>query len=227
MTTQSRKRDRGINGGAAVDAAADIAPDTATATTGTSTGISGGVGQGAAPQQAASRLAEQAGRTVEAQANTLMDKACESLETVARAIREAGNNLREDRPEIASYADTAAQRVDGAAMYLREHDAREVIDNAQDFARRQPAVVVAGGLALGLLIGRFLRSGTPSQSGRYRSYGSDYGMPSSTYASGSTYGTEPPYSGTGSTYNSLPETEAATETAATGAGVRRKPRAGH
>jgi hypothetical protein len=62
-------------------------------------------------------------------------------------------------------ADTAAQRVQEASTYLREHEAREVIDSVQDYARRQPAMVIAGGLALGLLAGRFLRSGTSPEMG--------------------------------------------------------------
>jgi hypothetical protein len=43
-------------------------------------------------------------------------------------------------------------------MYLREHDANEVVNAATDFARRQPALVVGGALLVGLALGRFLRS---------------------------------------------------------------------
>jgi ElaB/YqjD/DUF883 family membrane-anchored ribosome-binding protein len=172
MGSESRKRDRGMNGGSA----AEKERTGATSTEGTSEHGSR-PGQDDRLQAAATGLAGQAGRTVEAQASTLMSKAGESLEQVARAMRDAGTNLREERPEIATYADTAAQRVDTAASYLREHDAREVIDTAQDYARRQPAVVVAGALAVGLLVGRFLRSGSPAHDGSssraaWRDYGS-------------------------------------------------------
>jgi ElaB/YqjD/DUF883 family membrane-anchored ribosome-binding protein len=95
-----------------------------------------------------------------------MTKTGETLEQVARAIRDAGQGLRQERPEIAGLADTAAQRVEEVSAYLREHDAREVIDATQEYARRQPTVVVAGALAIGLLAGRFLRSGQPPQSNR-------------------------------------------------------------
>jgi ElaB/YqjD/DUF883 family membrane-anchored ribosome-binding protein len=154
MGSDARKRERGMNGGSTADS-------DRTAST--------GAGQDDRLQAAATGLAEQAGRTVEAQASTLMSKAGESLEQVARAIRDAGSNLREERPEFATYADTAAQRVETAASYLREHDAREVIDTTQDYARRQPAVVAAGALAVGLLVGRFLRSGSSVRDGS--SYG--------------------------------------------------------
>jgi ElaB/YqjD/DUF883 family membrane-anchored ribosome-binding protein len=109
-------------------------------------------------QQAATGLADQAARTAEAQASSIMTKTGETLDQVARAIRDAGQGLRQERPEIASLVDTTAQRVEDAAGYLRDHEARQVIDEAQNYARRQPAMVVAGAVAVGLLAGRFLRS---------------------------------------------------------------------
>lgn len=116
--------------------------------------------------QAASGVLDQAGRTAETQASRTMDKAGETLEQVARAVRDSGNQLREQRPEIAGIADTAAEKVEQVSAYLREHDAREVFSEAERFARRQPALVVGGGLALGLVIGRLLRSGAEPQQGQ-------------------------------------------------------------
>jgi len=121
-----------------------------------------GTSQSSSPerlQDAASGILDQAGRTAETQASKTMDKASETLEQVARAVRESGNQLRTERPEIAGFADTAAQRVEQASTYLRQHDAREVVAEAERIARRQPVLVVGGGLLLGLALGRFLRSG--------------------------------------------------------------------
>jgi hypothetical protein len=87
-------------------------------------------------------------------------------------VRDAGEGVREDRPEIAGVADTAAEQVEKASRYMREHDAREVMEAAQDVARRQPLAVVAGGLALGLVVGRFLRStGGAASRSSFRGYG--------------------------------------------------------
>jgi hypothetical protein len=143
--------------------------------------------------EAVSGLVDQAARTAEAQASTTMTKAGEVLEQVAQAIRDASGNLREQQPQVAEFADTAAQRVEDGARYLRDHGAGEVLQTVQDTARRQPAIVVGGGLALGLLLGRFLRSGA-SQSGmdsqRFRG-GSGYGGSGygTGYEGGSGYGT--------------------------------------
>jgi ElaB/YqjD/DUF883 family membrane-anchored ribosome-binding protein len=164
MTTQTgpepRKRGRAMNGGTGGETTARDTGDASQTATG-----GGTQQQGDRLQQAANGLADQATRTAEAQASNMMTKAGETLEQVARTIRDAGEGIRDERPEIAGIADTTAQRMQDASMYLREHEAREVIESAQDYARRQPAIVVAGGLALGLLVGRFLRSGAPPQMG--------------------------------------------------------------
>lgn len=110
-------------------------------------------------QEAASDIADSAGQAAQNQASVAMQRTGETLQQVAEAIRDTGNQLRGDRPEIAGVADTAAQRIDQLASYVREHDARDLIDEAERFARRQPAVVIGGGLALGLIVGRLLRSG--------------------------------------------------------------------
>jgi ElaB/YqjD/DUF883 family membrane-anchored ribosome-binding protein len=110
-------------------------------------------------QQAAGDIADKAGRTAERQAPMTMKRVGDTLDDVARAVRDSGGQMREQRPEIANVADTAAERVEGVASYLREHDAREVLDQAGQLARRQPALLIGGGLLLGLVAGRLLRSG--------------------------------------------------------------------
>jgi hypothetical protein len=143
--------------------------DMQTSTT-TGRGMNGGTEQGDRLQQAAGGLAEQAVRTAEAQASTTMTRAGETLSQFAGSIRDAGSGMRESQPDIAGFVDTAAERVEEAAVYLREHDARDVLDRLQVEARRQPALVIGGGLVLGLLAGRFLRSGAPAGSGIGRTY---------------------------------------------------------
>jgi hypothetical protein len=81
---------------------------------------------------------------------------------VAHAIRRAGDDLRGEQPQLASVADTAADQADRLSRYLHESEPREVLDQIEDAARRQPALVIAGGLAVGLLVGRLLRTAAPS-----------------------------------------------------------------
>lgn len=136
-------------------------------------------------KDAAGGVASEAGRVAETRASETMTKVGDTLDQVAQAVREAGSGMREQQPQIAGFADTAAEQVERASQYLREHDAREALDTAQDFARRQPIAVVAGGLVLGLAVGRLLRTaGTSSRSGQNQFRGGAYALG----GSGSSYG---------------------------------------
>ena len=141
---------------------------------------------------AARNVADQAGQTVEAQASTAMDQIATTVEQVAKAVRRAGEELRHDQPQIASIADSAASQVDRLADYLEGHEPREVFDSLQEGARRQPAVVIGAGIAIGLVLGRLLRTTMPMNGSSARS--SRYGTASS---SGYGYGSSGMTSGNG------------------------------
>ena len=136
-------------------------------------------GEGAAPlQEAAGDIADQATHTADVKASNAMTQVGDALEQVAKAARDAAQSLREQRPEVANVVETAASKAEEAATYLREHNAREVMSTAEQTARKQPGLVIAGGLALGLVAARFLRSasGPSSRSGfQGGSQGTGYG----------------------------------------------------
>jgi len=117
--------------------------------------------------EAAGDIAEQATGVAEQRASSAMTQVGDTIEQVARAVRNTGDQLRTDQPQLAGLADTAAEQAEHAAQFLRQHDARDVLDEVQDFARRQPAVIVGAGLALGLLAGRAIKSAGPSGASRY------------------------------------------------------------
>lgn len=136
--------------------------------------------EGARLTDAARNVAQQAEQTVEAKASTTMDQVSTAIDSVAQAIRRAGEELRQEQPQVASFADTAAGQVDRVGQYLKEHEPREVFDTLEATARRQPALLIAGGIALGLVVGRLLRTAAPtdeSSGGGYRDrrYSSGYG----------------------------------------------------
>ena len=116
---------------------------------------------------AAGDIAGQATSVAEQRASSAMTQVGDTIQQVARAVRNTGEQLRSDQPQLAGLADTAAEQAEHAAQFLREHDARDVLDEVQDFARRQPAVIVGAGLALGLLVGRAIKSAGPSRPNGY------------------------------------------------------------
>jgi hypothetical protein len=67
---------------------------------------------------------------------------------------------------VGRFISTAADKLDEAATFVSDREPSQLLDDAQQVARRQPGVVIAGGLIAGLLIGRALRSagGQPTPS---------------------------------------------------------------
>lgn len=106
----------------------------------------------------AGRVAGTAQEQIGARANTQLAKASDVLGQVAGAVRQGGEQVRADQPQIAGFADMAAAQVDRASTFLRDTDFNGIVREAEGFARRQPAVFLGGALALGLLASRFLKA---------------------------------------------------------------------
>jgi hypothetical protein len=129
--------------------------------------------QGTTLTDAATGVASEAGRTLESTAAQGMTKAGETLRQVANAARQASQNLEMEQPQIGRLMSTAADKIDEAATYVTDHEPRQMMDQAQTVARRQPALVVVGGLLTGLVLGRVLRTAGGQTSGQ-GAYGQDW-----------------------------------------------------
>jgi hypothetical protein len=93
-------------------------------------------------------------------------EAGEKVSTTAGDLRSVGEQLRSQGKDApAKIAEQAADRTERIGGYLRDADGDRILGDVEDFARRQPWVVVAGGLALGVAASRFLKA---SSSERYR-----------------------------------------------------------
>lgn len=139
--------------------------DQQNSSTGSSTGIMDKVRQGATTQL-----------------GTQKDKATDGIGTVAQAVRQTSQQLRSQQHDtIANYIDQAAQQLEQFSTRLREKDVGELMRDAQQFARRRPAVFVTSAFALGLLGARFLKS---SRDGEYGNNGrNSYASSSRDYSS--------------------------------------------
>lgn len=92
--------------------------------------------------------------------------AADSFEAVATALHAAGSSLREgNQGRLGDFGEQFADRVERIASYLRRRDVRALLDDLEDFGRRNPAVFLGTTFVGGLVLGRFLRS---SSSGRRR-----------------------------------------------------------
>jgi hypothetical protein len=116
-------------------------------------------------KEKAQQAAGQAKSTLRDQVDQRSTQAGEKVGGLASDMRSVGQQLREQgKDQPARLADQAADRAERLGGYLRDNDADTLLGDIEDFGRRQPWVVIAGGVALGLVASRFLKA---SSSRRY------------------------------------------------------------
>ena len=95
-------------------------------------------------------------------------QAADQIGGMAAAFRHTGEHLRaENQGRAADLADSLAEQVDRASSYLRERDLAAIREDIEGLARRQPAMVLGIGFALGLLGARFFKSSERHVAGGY------------------------------------------------------------
>lgn len=120
--------------------------------------------------KAQQQVGEATGRArdqVRDQVNRRSSEAGERVQSTAADVRSVADELRRQGKDApAKYAEQAADRAERLGGYLHEADGDRILRDVEDFGRRNPWAVVAGGLALGLMASRLLKA---SSSERYRS----------------------------------------------------------
>jgi len=133
-------------------------------------------------QQVAGQAVQQVQQQTEGMAQSQKDKAAQTISSLATAVRHTGENLQQqDQGAVGQYAVKTADRVDDFAQYLQQRNVRELVNEVQVYARRNPAVFLSGSFALGLAAARFLKSSTSSSPGLQ---GTSRGYTGANYASG-------------------------------------------
>jgi hypothetical protein len=146
-------------------------------------------------QQMVQEKAQQAKEQVQQATGSAQDKIREQVDmrsteaghqvdSVGQAMRTASEQLRGKGNELpAKVAEQLAQRAEQVGSYLRKSDADRILGDLEDFGRRQPWVVAAMGLALGVAGARFLKA---SGRRRYRRGQSQLGVRGNGEGSGKT-----------------------------------------
>jgi hypothetical protein len=116
----------------------------------------------------------------------------ERIAGTASDVRSIAEELRnQGKGAPANLAEQVAGQADRVGDYLKGAGGDRILRDVEDFARRQPMLVAAGGLVLGFAASRFLKA---SSSRRYQSGDGGYDGPAtSPTASVAEYGTEVPY----------------------------------
>jgi hypothetical protein len=124
--------------------------------------------QGNAEQarEKAQEVAGQAGSRLREQVDQRSTQLGERVNSTSTDLRNVGQELRKQGKDApARMADQAADRVGRVGGYLAESDTDRILRDIEDFGRRRPIAVLAGGLMLGVAAARFLKA---SSSRRYQ-----------------------------------------------------------
>ncbi len=118
-------------------------------------------------QEKAQEAAGQARDRVRTQIDQRSTQAGEQVRTHASDLRSVSDSLREQgKDQPAKIAEQAADRLERAGGWLSDSDADRILGDVEDFARKNPWAVMAGGLALGFAASRMLKA---SSTERYSS----------------------------------------------------------
>jgi hypothetical protein len=87
------------------------------------------------------------------------DRTSDGIGSVVSAVRQSTHQLRDEQHDtLAEYVDEAAGQLERFSNGLKEKNIGELLEDAQQFARRNPALFVGGAFALGILSARFFKS---------------------------------------------------------------------
>jgi len=93
---------------------------------------------------------------------TQLDAAADGLDGIAGAVKDTGEQLRAHDPnnmgQVADVAVSTAETVRNVSSRLRDATVDDIIQDTEQFARRQPGLFIGGVFVLGFMLARFLKS---------------------------------------------------------------------
>ena len=121
-------------------------------------------------QQVLSQVTDQAREQVATQLEHRKHFVSDGLDSMSGALRQAASRLREDnQPGAPQLLDGVASGMDSVADYVRDRSIGDMMTDAEQFARRNPAAVIGGAFVAGMLATRFLKlSGRSATAARPR-----------------------------------------------------------
>lgn len=93
------------------------------------------------------------GRSAKENIDRNIQNAAGALERSATALR---SKLPSEGGKVTEVAQTAVNKMDATARYLRTHNSQDFMNTFETWARRNPGAALGGAMAIGLVIGMSL-----------------------------------------------------------------------
>jgi hypothetical protein len=123
-------------------------------------------------RQVKDEVATQARGLVDQAKNELRDQGRSQADHVANAVRRVGDQAEalvsgrvDEAGAVGDYVRQAGDRAHQVAQQIDERGVEGVLENVQNFARRQPGAFLFGCAAAGFVAGRLIRGGAASSDG--------------------------------------------------------------
>lgn len=114
-------------------------------------------------KQATGEIVNKVQQQAGSQLNQQKETAASQLSQVANAVRRIRENIPEQEGGpigrfVGDYGEKAANSIDRLSTYIREQDPKRLLNDVQNFGRRQPVLLIGGAFLLGFAGARFIRS---------------------------------------------------------------------
>ncbi len=111
-----------------------------------------------------SALAGKAGSGAKSAATSGKGMAADAVHGLADAARQMAGKLEDGKPDsgnakAAEYARKAADGMDRFSSSLRDREIEEIVDDARNAVRQNPAIAVGAAALIGFALARFLKGG--------------------------------------------------------------------
>jgi len=113
-------------------------------------------------RRAASDLGARAKEQATHLATEQKDTAAEKIGGYSSRLRATARSAESEDPNIAHFADQAADRLESWANYVRETDLDQIKQDVAGIARRHPALFLGGALVAGLVLGSVVKASVQS-----------------------------------------------------------------
>lgn len=80
------------------------------------------------------------------------------------ALHAAADKLHENNDFLAGFMDNLADKLDNLSSYINERESKDIINNLQDFAEKNPYLTIGGMFVAGLAVSRLFKAETNSTS---------------------------------------------------------------
>lgn len=112
------------------------------------------------------QVADQAQQQAKSQFADQKDRVADGMNNVVQALRRTSEQLQDQDTNtggVGDYVSKAAEKLAEITDHVRKSDLNELLQDAEHFARREPAIFLGSAFAIGVVAARFLKSSSQRQ----------------------------------------------------------------